>query len=847
MQQHQVLYGALLSGAFVVLAQQPTWALPTQVTGIKINAISGGTDVVLQTQAGDRPQIFTTGQGNSWIANITNAQLQLSQANQIFRQDNPAPGITSILVTPSGTNSIQVIVVGQPGSLMGQVAQQDATGLTLRLMHSGTAIAPGETKKPLPLSGEAKKPLPLSSATQSFSPPSPPLTTPIPKPPAISASPSPSPAPSPSPSPSPTPSPPTSTSPRPSPLLTSPRPSPPTANALPTSKINYTDISVIPVSIDLGTNARITRVVLREAPVREALAILARAADLGIVYTEDLSSTGAAPAGAVPGATGQAAGSVIDSNISLNIENEPIQDVFNYILRAKGLKANRVGKTVFIGLNLPATAGSYTTRTLRLNQMRATLPQTNITNTATSASSLSSGGGQGGSATNSQLGRNSTVTENVPYKGALQILEELGANGSVTARSPLFKGLQATADSRTNTLTLVGTLDLLELATNYLTRLDVRRKQVAVNIKIVEVDLTKSSNIGASFSFGIADNFFNVNQGQATANFGRFNPSLADSSNSLTSPATIANPFANVQPPLNVNAPVINSQGATLGFQPASPISANPLASVITNLTSGSVTTSNTVTTVLNPIITYGLPPLFQFPAQFLLRLQAQVTSGNAKILTDPTLIVQEGSQSQVNLTSQVFSGFTEQRVVEGNIATTRILPQPPIDVGLIFNVTIDQIDDSDFITLSLSPEVSSPGQQITDPSRNNLLIQQLVNRRRLETGKIRLRNGQTLILTGIIQETERTITIKTPILGDIPILNLLFRNRRKQNDRNEIVVLVTPQVLDDSDRSPYGVNYTPGSEVQKILQRGKPALPKDDKPVPPKDDKPALPQDDPK
>lgn len=89
----------------------------------------------------------------------------------------------------------------------------------------------------------------------------------------------------------------------------------------------------------------------------------------------------------------------------------------------------------------------------------------------------------------------------------------------------------------------MGTLDLLELATNYLTRLDVRRKQVAVNIKIVEVDLTRSSNIGASFSFGIADNFFNVNQGQATANFGRFNPSLADSSNSLTSPATIANPL----------------------------------------------------------------------------------------------------------------------------------------------------------------------------------------------------------------------------------------------------------------------------------------------------------------
>ncbi|PZV07884.1 MAG: general secretion pathway protein GspD, partial [Leptolyngbya sp.] len=170
LQQHQVLCGALLSGALVVLAPQPTWALPTPITAIKINATSGGVDVVLQTQLGDRPQIFTTGQGNSWIANITNAQLQLSQTSQIFRQDNPAPGINSILVTPSGTNSIQVIVVGQPGSLMGQVAQQDSTGLTLRLMHSGSLAA----------TDEAKKPIPLSSATQSKQPSPPPATPAIP-------------------------------------------------------------------------------------------------------------------------------------------------------------------------------------------------------------------------------------------------------------------------------------------------------------------------------------------------------------------------------------------------------------------------------------------------------------------------------------------------------------------------------------------------------------------------------------------------------------------------------------------------------------------------------------------
>lgn len=601
------------------------------------------------------------------------------------------------------------------------------------------------------------------------------------------------------------------------PQVTNPATPSASSSPLPSSKITYTDLNVQPTTIDLGTAARIERVVLRETPVREALALLARSADLGIVYAEDL---GGSPN---PGAPASGGGSVIDSNISLDIENEPIQDVFNYILRAKGLKANRVGKTIFVGVNLPATTGSYITRTLRLNQMRATLPQTNLTTTATSASSLTSGGGQGGSTTTSQVGRSSTVTENIPYRGALQVLEELGANNSATARSPVFKGIQVTADARTNTLSLVGTLEQVQLATDYLNRLDVRRKQVAVNVKIVEVDLSKTSNIGSSFSFGVAGNFFNVNQGRGGINVGPVNPSLIDP-NSLTSPSTIANPFATVQPPLNTNAQVTDAQGNTLGFQPASPTSSNPLAPVVTGLTSGStVSTSGNVTTVLGQALTYGLSPLFQFPIQFLLNLQAQVVSGNAKILTDPTLIVQEGNQSQVNLTSQVFSGFTEQRVTEGNVTSTRILPQPPVDVGVILNVQVDQIDDNNFVTIAVSPEVSSLGQQITDPSRNNLLIQQLVNRRRLETGKIRLRDGQTLILTGIIQEQDREVITKVPILGDIPLLNLLFRNRRHDRSRNEVVVLVTPQILDDSDRSPYGYNYIPGSDVQKFLQQRTP------------------------
>jgi type IV pilus assembly protein PilQ len=801
-------------------------AASIQITAVTVNPTNSGVDIVLEQQDSnsssshatrDRPQIFTLSQGNSWIADITNTQLRLPGQNQRFQRNNPAPGIASISVIASSANSIRVTVTGETASPAGQVSQQAQGGFILSLVH--TLVSPAATS-PTPA---PKPPTPKpTNVAESDNPVATPILPPPPPQPASSP---------PQPVPSSAPTLPTSSQPGVKPdekgTGTSSSPpalpaAPPAAKDTPTVKnnpangISYSDVDVSPPTVNLGTTVRIDRLVLRETPVREVLALLARTVDLGIVYTEDASAS--------PGAA-QPSGSAIDSSISLDIENELVQDVFNYVLQAKGLKANRVGKTIFIGQNLPATTGNYIARTLRLNQMQATLPQTNITMTKTTASSLTSGGGQGSSTTNSQVGRTSTTTENVPTRGALQILEELGANGSSTAKSSVFKGVQVTADARTNTLTLLGTPVLVQAVTDYLNKLDMRRKQVAVNVKIVEVDLTKSSTMGASFSFGVSDNFFNVNQGQGTANFGRFNPSLANTANSLTSPPTIANPYAAVQPPINTNAPIVNSQGTTLGFQPASPTSANPLSAVVTNLTGGSVSTSNTVTTVLNQAVTYGLPPLFQYPAQFLLNLQAQVTSGNAKILTDPTLIVQEGSQSQVNLTSQVFSGFTEQRVTEGNVTTTRILPQAPVDVGVILNIQIERIDDNNFITLALSPEVSSLGQQITDPSRNNLLIQQLVNRRRLETGTIRLRDGQTLILTGIIQEQDRTTITKVPILGDIPLLNLLFRNKRKEHERNEVVILVTPQIIDDSSNIPYGYKYTPGAELNQLLRQGNPPI----------------------
>ena len=84
------------------------------------------------------------------------------------------------------------------------------------------------------------------------------------------------------------------------------------------------------------------------------------------------------------------------------------------------------------------------------------------------------------------------------------------------------------------------------------------------------------------------------------------------------------------------------------------------------------------------------------------------------------------------------------------------------------------------------------------------------INNRRLDTGAIRIKDGDTLVLTGVIQETDVNATYKYPLLGDLPLLGALFRSKQTTNDKRELIILVTPRVLQDrtSNIDDYNLKY---------------------------------------
>lgn len=515
------------------------------------------------------------------------------------------------------------------------------------------------------------------------------------------------------------------------------------ASAPPVGDMAIAPLNVDPDSIELGSNRIIPKLLLRDAPVREVVTLLGRAAGVNVAFAEG----------------GEDAG----PTISLDIENESVDDVFNYVIRLAGLQANRVGQTVFVGKELPGEAQNRIVRTVRLNQMRATaeiITSRSVAVEAEIGGNVSENENSGSTVSEIAQERDQKTEETIEGRGAKEILEAYGANEGGEAVSSLLKGLSVVADARTNSVTLIGTPRKVEVATSILTQLDVRQRQVAVNVKFIDVNLLNGKFANADLTY----------QATNTLGFG-----------------VVQNPEPNrSETGLGV---VIGSGAGAVAGSPGG-LLANSLFSLTNN---------------------------------FLGTLFASIRNENAKILTNPTLLIQEGSSAQVNLTEQIFSGVETSVEIQGTSAGAALTSQEtkPIiqNAGVILNVSVDRIDDNGFITLNLSPEVSSLSGRTFDAGPGNGTAE-LLQQRRLETGKLRLRDGQTLVLAGIIQDQDRVSISKVPILGDIPLLGRLFRRTDNNRQRNELVVLVTPQILNDSDQSTYGYNYTPGAEAERLLRR---------------------------
>jgi len=345
----------------------------------------------------------------------------------------------------------------------------------------------------------------------------------------------------------------------------------------------------------------------------------------------------------------------------------------------------------------------------------------------------------------------------------------------------------------------------------------------------LNIDLENDQSIRNDFSTMIGDTFIVSNEGKAMINFGNLKPAssgggtFADGETPLTgayrfklpedqmfedipysqtpySPPrrTKGIPFAsyvdadgNIRQGIKVRTP-------RAGFGPY----ANPQQPGITDIDD-------------QGIVTYETPKNFKYPQNQLFDyLTALTRSSSAKTISNPTLLVQEGEEAEVQAVESV---ITDVAVTDNANATTTTTTTRE-NAGLILKVQAEKIDDNGFVTLALEPEVSVPvpGDLV---AAGGIPIQLFnIVKRQLNSGKIRLRDGQTLFLTGVISDAESTLVKKWPVLGDIPFLGQFFRSTSTGRRKRELVIVVTPRIIDDEQGGTYGYGYQPSSQDAKKI-----------------------------
>ncbi|MEA5560285.1 AMIN domain-containing protein [Planktothrix agardhii] len=764
--------GILTGAAIAIVAPTPAFA-QTQVQDIRLVEMNGEVALVLVTRSGERPEVFVVRRGNDFVADIINTQLPAQKQN--FQQNNPIPGIASVVVTQLDSTSVRVIVSGVNGSPEARIMQGSNEGIVISMGASAGAVA--QVPNQVPPAAPPVPPAPPARSPQPVLVPDPQITIGGRNVPQSGIRPSDA-AP---------------------PFL-------PRAVAPPLGDIAVSNISPGVPTIRLNTTQRIPRLVLRDAPVSDVLALLARTAGLNLAISNLIKDSASGDFRAPNDEKEEK--QILNRKISLDIENESVEDVFNYVLRLSGLQANRVGNTIFVGVKLPTAASDVVVRSLRLNQV-----------TANSAAGFLSSQGAGTQIQVDQV-RIEQVGTGINSRDVTTTTPAITSLAAKESDSPLvLRGLSISVDDRLNSITLVGPPHLVETAVAMLTQLDLRQRQVAVNVKVVDVNLSGEEAASSSFSFGVNDTFFVNDGGAASVNFGGYNPpNQATATSGINARPIVPNPLSGQAPFYNRNGLAINpltAPGGGVSLDPIAPVTERPGQVGVSDYTPF---TRNLATGALTALgsTTNSLFPFFQYPRKFLSTLTAQIISGNAKILTDPTLVVQEGETAKVALVEEIVKSVTTTFVdtVSGTRDSKDFTFQ---NVGLTLDVNVERIDDNGFVSMRINPTVSAPGDQV-DAGGGDFARQILS--RTVESGLIRLRDGQTLILSGIIQEQERATVSKIPLLGDLPIVGSLFRRTNKQNQRAEVIVLVTPQILDDSDRAPYGYEYSPSPDALRMMQR---------------------------
>jgi len=195
----------------------------------------------------------------------------------------------------------------------------------------------------------------------------------------------------------------------------------------------------------------------------------------------------------------------------------------------------------------------------------------------------------------------------------------------------------------------------------------------------------------------------------------------------------------------------------------------------------------------------------------------------DTELLANPRVVTTDNGKANINITQQypipqfTFSESTASFQLNGFMYK---------DIGITLKVT-PRINRDNFVTLEVAPEVSDSNEAKTFATEKATFDVPIIQTRNVTT-TVLIKSGHTLAMGGLIREETINGFTKVPVMGDVPVLGPLFRSKSLEKRKRNLLIFLTPTVVDSSAPQPTGLEkHADGLPAEEIFVDDK-WMPKD-------------------
>ncbi|MGM9993210.1 MAG: hypothetical protein ACI37R_00600 [Candidatus Avigastranaerophilus sp.] len=181
------------------------------------------------------------------------------------------------------------------------------------------------------------------------------------------------------------------------------------------------------------------------------------------------------------------------------------------------------------------------------------------------------------------------------------------------------------------------------------------------------------------------------------------------------------------------------------------------------------------------------------------------IENKKARMLANPKIVLTNGKKSVIDLTQDYVESTTVQILQNQSVGT-----MSNSSVQKTYNIEEDNgikveilpfISPDGYVSLTMKPQYASIYQTIMDSYMGEPYIAAtLLQRHNLDLSNVRIKDEETLLIGGLLQEEQSNNAGKIPILGDIPFLGFFFRNQDKTMKKSELLFILTPRIIKDTE-----------------------------------------------